>query len=441
MNYKSLLNTLFTSLLQSADPQRLVREQLHWAPRKNLLTINGTIEIPIQPGQKIYAIGAGKAAATMAAGLEKVFKHRLESGMVIVPPDTRQVPERIQTLPGNHPLPGKESLSSARKLLSFIETLPENSVVINLFSGGASALFCSPVVNLKPEEIRQVFEQLIASGAVIQEINTVRKTLSNIKGGRLLKKLKQHHLVDLLISDIPDDDLRFIGSGPTIPQEISFLKAEHVLQTYHLWKSIPEPVRKYLRNGIEKEKSAGRPVYTQEIGRHHHHILMSAKKLAQKAGGLLTEHGFDVHLDETPWSGPAEDFEQHIHQAVTSALSAASRPAALLFFGECTVQVTGNGLGGRNQELALRMARRLSSVSERILFMSAGTDGIDGPTDAAGAIVDQNTWPEAKRLGLNPEEYLNNNDSYHFFARAGGHITTGPTGNNLMDIQIVLIPG
>ncbi len=261
-----------------------------------------------------------------------------------------------------------------------------------------------------------------------------------MKGGQLLNHLRKHVLIDLIISDVPDDDRRFIGSGPTTPQEISFLQADKILTAYALWDKLPQSVQKHLEYGIEKENSDGEAFYTQDIDRHESHILMSARKMAGIAIDLLENEGFQTQLDETPWEGSVEKFEAHIRKKINSALADKLRPVALVFFGECTVQVSGDGLGGRNQELALRMAKWLSQRDEKITFMSAGTDGIDGPTDAAGAIVDQTSWVKAEENSIDPDKYLENNDSYHFFDQAGGHIKTGPSGNNLMDIQIVLIP-
>ncbi|MEX2463315.1 MAG: MOFRL family protein, partial [Balneolaceae bacterium] len=238
------------------------------------------------------------------------------------------------------------------------------------------------------------------------------------------------------------DDLKYIGSGPTIAQKISFTDAISVSKKYHILKKYPSTVQKHLNNGLAGEDRGHLNNSTSDIENHDTYVVSSANKVANRAKELLEKRGFNTTLIEPAWEGLIDDFEKKIMKQIESLPAKANQKKALLFYGECTIQIQGNGLGGRNQELALRMSKHLKKFDQHqreIVFLSAGTDGIDGPTDVAGAVVDQKTYQNAVDIGLDPVDFIQNNDSYHFFKKIGGHITTGPTGNNVMDLQIVLI--
>ncbi|MEX2345253.1 MAG: DUF4147 domain-containing protein [Balneolaceae bacterium] len=438
MDKKEQAAEFFTSVLEKINPARLMPGSINWNKDNRLLTIrNETISIGEK--QDVYIIGAGKASATMAEALENILGDIISGGQIITPPGAPGRPDIINVTEGSHPVPDHKSVSASQNLLRLTKKIPESSLVLNVLSGGASSLFCIPADNLVIEDIRLVFGLLIQSGASIQEINTVRKSLSAVKGGRLLNHLRHTTLVDLIISDVPDDDISFIGSGPTIAQEISYEESVRILGKYSLRERLPQPVQQYLSSRLEQERTAGKPFITQDFESHTSHILMSAIKLAESAARQLEEAGYRVKTAAKPWTGNIEEFQEHILSEIKSAVKTDSSPEALIFFGESTVNVEGGGLGGRNQELALRMAKHLAGLDQEIVFLSAGTDGIDGPTDAAGAVVDQHTIDKALKAGIEADTYLQSNDSYNFFKKAGGHIMTGPTGNNLMDLQIVLI--
>jgi glycerate 2-kinase len=332
-----------------------------------------------------------------------------------------------------------ESLSSSLELVDFMKTIPEDAFVINLVSGGASSLFCLPADNLEIEDVRKIYSLLIDSGASIHEINTVRKVFSSVKGGQILQWLDKTTLIDLMISDITDDDIGMIGSGPSIAQPISATQAFQVLKKYNIYQHIPHNARHLLAVEMDSEVKDKDYRTTKDFERHFSFIISSASKMAAKASQIAESFGFEVHLDEKAWSGPIQDFEKHLIKQIDDLPEKKDKPRALINFGEPTVEVTGGGLGGRNQELALRMAINLKDYEQDICFLSAGTDGIDGPTNAAGAIVTNQTYEQAKQEGLDPEDYVKENDSYNFFDEAGGHIKSGPTGNNLMDLQITLV--
>ncbi len=440
MNLTEEAVSIFKSTLSNVDPKLFIPEIVTLDASNAYFKVYEE-EFKLKKNQKIYVIGSGKASSTMAEAFEKIFSTHIHSGLIIAPPHSKSNLRTIQMLEGSHPIPDKKSLDSTIKYLEFIQTIPPGSYVFNLISGGTSALLCKPVGSISIEDLQHVFKLLIQSGASIQEINTVRKTLSEVKGGQLLKHLNHVHLLDLIISDVPDDDLRFIGSGPTVAQEISYAQSIAVTKKYDLWKNLPEKVHFHLTKNASKEREESVIHNNYDFDNHKSWIVSSAVKVARETSSIANKRGYEVVLFEPAWTGNIEDFEEFIYQNTTEYLKDGSKKKVLIFFGECTVTISGEGKGGRNQELALRMAKRFSRLDTPLAFLSAGTDGIDGPTDAAGAVIDGNTVNDANEMGLDIEKYLSENDSYHFFKQYGNHIITGPTGNNVMDIQIVLING
>lgn len=429
--------TIYNQTLAHVDPSKIVPEAVTWDEEAGKLSIQDQ-HFSIHESQPVYVIGAGKASVPMALAIEKVMRGRVKDG-IIISTDPFKGESSVQVFVGSHPLPDKESLSSSYELVSFIQKIPDNSFVINLISGGTSSLFCLPAGDLEVEEIREIYSLLIESGAGIHEINKVRKVFSSVKGGQLLKHLKGKQVVDLMISDITDDDIRMIGSGPSIAQEISATDAFQILKQYKLYNSIPHVARQFLAAEMDKEMKTESYRNTEDIDRHSSYIIASASMMTARAGEIAAEMGFNVTLNKEAVSVSVDRVVQSLLNQIRDLSSQNNGLKAIVSFGEPTVQVTGGGLGGRNQELALRMADALQSIDHNVAFLSAGTDGIDGPTDAAGAVITNDTYQQALASNINPKQYLEANDSYHFFQKAGGHIKPGPTGNNLMDLHIVLI--
>ncbi len=436
MNLKKEAVSVFKSILKNVNPKEFLPEIVSWNQETGKLRIYDT-EFTVGKDQDIYVIGTGKASPTMAEAMEKILGNSIKDGLIIAPPDSESDLKTIKMVQGSHPLPDESSIRATEELFDLVKNIPDGSVVINLISGGTSALLCRPVQNVSMNDIRDVFRLLLESGASIHEVNTVRKTISQVKGGQMLSYFENKTLLDLIISDVPDDDLRYIGSGPTTAQEISYQDAFDVLHKYEIWDKLPNSVKNHISS--KKDASESRIFKTKEIENHEVWIVSSASKVAGQTHKILEESGFETELIHPAWTGLINDLEEHIVEHIEKMREKPDGKHALVFYGECTVKVTGDGLGGRNQELALRMARRLQKIDENIAFLSAGTDGIDGPTNAAGGVVDQNTFFEAKKKNLDPDFFIEANDSYHFFEKFGGHIITGPTGNNVMDIQIVLM--
>lgn len=438
MDRKEQAIQFFKSVLKNVNPLEFLPDVVEWNQEKRVLSIYDE-NFPLKKSQKMYVIGTGKASPTMAIALEKNLGSDLEKGFIIAPPDTEESPSSIEMMEGSHPLPDENSVKATKKLISLIKEIPKGSIVINLLSGGTSALLCKPAEELSVAHFQKTYKILLESGADIHEVNTVRKALSDVKGGRLLSYFNDVTLLDLVISDVPNDELASIGSGPTTPQEISYDKAFKVLKKYMVWNDLPHDIRNHLADNMDAEAENGGPFQTKDLLNHQQWIVSSASKVAHQTKKMLEKKGYKTTLIEPAWSGLVDEFEEHIINHLDKTLSDDSQKKALVFFGESTVKVSGDGLGGRNQEISLRMAKRLKDFDQPIVFLSAGTDGIDGPTDMAGAVVDQNTYEDAKSNGIEPNEYIEKNDSYHFFEKVGGHIKTGPTGNNVMDIQLVLI--
>ncbi|MEX1010471.1 MAG: DUF4147 domain-containing protein [Balneolaceae bacterium] len=434
---------LFLKALEAVSPEKAIHNAVQFDAVSGLLSVQDHTR-QLEAEERIYIIGSGKAAASMAKAMQEIFGSRIADGLVIAPaPGEGQppLPKRIgpiQVLQGAHPLPDHNSLAATYELLHLARTIPKDATVFTLLSGGTSALLCMPDGELELEELAATHQLLLNAGAGIHEMNRVRKSLSAVKGGRLLEVLSHTRLTDLVISDVPDDDFATIGSGPTTPGTIDYQHAFTILKQYGLWEEVPHEVRTHLARGMH-EFPEGLTVPTPEG--HRQVLVSSARILADEAGRLAENEGYHTAIHHPAYDAPIEEVEQTIREDIDNTLSdkaSQSDRVCHIYYGESSVHVTGNGKGGRNQELALRLARHLKPGRE-VTILSAGTDGVDGPTDAAGAVVHQESLQEARERGLNPGEFLANNDAWSFFHRAGGHLKNGPTGNNLMDFQMVLI--
>lgn len=426
-----MLEKLFLDGLLRMNPAKRVSKVLN----EVFESLNEDLIRDLATEDKIYIIGSGKASYLMASGAVEILGDRIADGMIIAPELPALKLKKIQTFKGSHPLPDSDSLAATYELLDFIKSIPKDSLVLNLLSGGTSSLLCIPAGDLDIEDLAEIYNLLILSGADIHETNSVRRVFSAVKAGRLLSHLSHTRLIDFIISDVPDNDLQTIGSGPTTPGSASPEEAFHVLKRYRLWDDIPHEARAYLAKQLWHEREKPSEFTTVDITRHAQKIIASAYLMAKEINELADESGFNVWCDSDPFTGTVEDLKKHVIKKVDEQKGGNH---LLIFYGESTVNVKGAGKGGRNQELALQMALEVKG-RYGIQFLSAGSDGIDGPTDAAGAIVNGHTAEEAMKMGLDINHYLENNDSYTFFDRFGGHLKTGATGNNLMDIQLVHI--
>lgn len=420
---------IFRLTLASMKPEKLVRRALH-IENDTLTVQDATFTLANRP---VYVLGAGKAAARMAAGAESVLGSHIRDGLVIGPAAGGQAGahitslQRIQLLSGTHPRPDKTSLASTLELMQLARSIPEDALVLVLISGGASALMEAPAGDLELDDIRQTYDTLLRSGAVIQEMNTVRKQLSAIKGGRLLNMLKARQVISLIISDVPGDDPAFIASGPTTPDETTRQDALDIIKKHDIEDKLPASVLEFLGQADNEAADA----FT---GEHHTCMAGTSRIFAEEAAVHARAKGYKVNVAQEAYTESAGEVARNMLKSIPRIRTGKK---AFIFHGESTVQVSGDGKGGRNQHLAMLLAEGLAG-KKNVLALSAGTDGIDGNVPVAGAFADGSTVERAEGLGLDITAYKANFDSYHFFKSLDELIITGATGNNVMDFQLIL---
>ncbi len=414
---------IFRSGLAAADPADAVTQYLKKQKFENY--------------RRIFVVGAGKAGATMARAAERVLGARITAGLINVKDGHTAKLRRIDLNECGHPIPDERGVDGARRIAALASGSGAGDLVLALMSGGGSALLPFPAEGITLENKQDTTRQLLACGANIHEINAVRKHLSAIKGGQLALLARPAKVLALLLSDVTGDDLSVIGSGPTAPDESTFSDALAVLDRYQIRSTVPAPVRERLEAGERGEI----PETPKQLD-HVRNVIVGSNRLAVDAAERKAkELGYRTLVLSTTIEGETRDVAR-MHAAIANEIVAsgrpARRPACLLSGGETTVTLHGKGLGGRNQEFALAAAFDIAGTSP-IVALSAGTDGTDGPTDAAGAISDSHTIERAASLGINAKWSLADNDSYHFFDRLNDLVKTGPTGTNVMDIRVLLV--
>lgn len=394
----------------------------------------------LDTSKNIWVLGAGKASVAMAKEVENLFGDRISDGIIIAPQASKEL-KNIQVFEGSHPLPDFNSIAASYELLNLARKIPADDTVIFCLSGGASALFCIPSKGIEPDEMQQTYELLLNSGASIHQINVVRKHISDTSGGKLGAMLADANLFSVILSDVPGNDPQSIGSAPTVPDNSSYKDAFQTLKRFGLWNEVPQSVRIHLTRGMEGDIDENPHPNTHNWAKHHIEIISGAESQAKNIGEKLAGLGYKIRVADSAYDDEIQKVAKRICSDAISVLSRdqiIEKPAALIYFGEGTLNVKGEGKGGRNQELALNVAISVEG-QHHISLLSMGTDGMDGPTDAAGAIVNSETALLARKMKLNPEEYLQDNNSYYFHKQMNNHIKTGPTGNNLMDLQVLLV--
>lgn len=432
---KDLVSEIFYAALKAVDPYESVKLYTD----RILSTYNAC------NCKRILVIGFGKAACQMAKAIEDQLRNLIETGIVITkyghcPPSYKS--EKLRIIEAGHPVPDENGLRGAEEIIGLLEKSKENTLVVCLISGGGSALLVSPYEGITLDEKQKITRQLLRAGADIYELNTVRKHISRIKGGRLAEIAYPAPVIALILSDVIGDRLDVIASGLTSFDLTTYNDALKVLEKYKLINRSPQSVIEVLNKGINRvipeTPKEGNIIFKQV----ENVVIGSNKILLNVAKKKAEELGFNVEIISSELSGEARDVGKWLAQKSLKIKGLKDQKIkklrCLISGGETTVTVKGNGLGGRNMELALAFALEIEGI-DGITFLSAGTDGTDGPTDAAGAIVDGNTASKAKAIGLDPQAYLKDNDSYNFFKKIDELFITGPTGTNVMDIQIVII--
>jgi hydroxypyruvate reductase len=390
---------------------------------------------------RLLVLGAGKAGGAMAQALEEILGDRIAQGLVVVNDGHTSSTRRIRLVEAGHPLPDARGLSAARELLGLAGEAGANDLVVTLISGGGSALTPAPVPPITLAEKRALTRQLLDAGATIGELNAVRKHCSRFKGGQLAKTAAPAPVLSLILSDVVGDHLDVIASGPTAPDETTYAQALAILGRFELQDRVPSSVRNHLENGargeIPETPKATHPIFRRVVN----HIIGNNVVVLNAAEVKARQLGFTPYLLTRSLQGEAREaarqFADLARQIRTSGRPV-SAPACVIAGGETTVRVRGAGKGGRCQEFCLAGALHLAGTRD-VVLLAAGTDGSDGPTDAAGALADGLSVKRGEELGLDPAARLEENDSYRFFAALGDLVTTGPTHTNLLDLSLLLV--
>lgn len=428
---------VLSAAIQAVEPGAAVRRFLR---RENeTLLVDGRA---YRNFDRVWLVGAGKASVPMAEAVVEIVGERLVGGVVIT--KTGQAGGRTRIGPvalieAGHPLPTQEGVAGGEQIAALLSGASATDLVLVVLSGGGSALLTLPVVGL--DDLRTLTDQLLASGATINEINTLRKHLDTVKGGGLAR-MSPAPLAALILSDVVGNPLDIIASGPTVPDPGTFADAVGILKKYGLWEKVPESIHRHLDNGatgkIPDNPKAGDPVFDRV-----QNVLVGSNELAAEAARVqAAREGFRAEVVTTAMVGEARERGEWILDTGYSKV----RPTCLIFGGETTVTLGSSlekfGKGGRNQEMALAAVRRMADFRADIpgaLFVTLATDGGDGPTDAAGAVVIPETLSRAAHLSLNPDDFLARHDAYHFFAPLGDLLRPGPTQTNVNDLAFLFL--
>jgi hydroxypyruvate reductase len=438
MNLRKQAVTIFRAALEAADPvQAVVR---HLRVEDDVL-FAGRRRYRLGRFRKIFVIGAGKASAAMASGVERVLGRRIAGGLLNVKYGHVAKLKRVELNECGHPVPDENGVRGAWRIRAIAEEAGEEDLVLCLISGGASALMIAPVPPVTLEEKQAATRLLLGCGANIHEMNTVRKHISSVKGGQLARLAFPATVVSLILSDVIGDDLDVIGSGPTAPDRSSFADAKAILEKYRIWHEAPAAVRERIEGGLRGELPETPKPGDEAFGRVQNLIIGSNRLAVDAAARAARGLGLRTLVLSTFVEGETRDVAR-VHAAIAKEMLSTGQPvkppACVISGGETTVTLRGQGLGGRNQEFALAAAIDLAGRDE-VVVLSGGTDGTDGPTDAAGAIADGMTLGRAARLGLDAAHHLAENNSYHFFEPLGDLLKTGPTNTNVMDVRLILV--
>jgi len=424
--------------LKAVDPKQIIKSKLLL---KNSNLHVDVCSFDLKKFKNVYVVGGGKASGSMAEALEQVLGTFIKKGLVNVPNGSKHKTAIIKFHEASHPIPDEAGVEGTRRILEIAEQAKEGDLIICLISGGGSSLMPLPRGKISIADKREITNALLKCGATINEINTVRKHISDFKGGWLAKKAYPATILNLILSDVVGDPLDFIASGPTVPDSTTFSDANKILKKYGLWHKAPASIKKVLSDG-EKGLIPETPKANDEAFKKVFNVVVGNNRLASTtAQEYLKSEGLNTLLLTSILEGEARYvgimLASIAHEASASG-NPVPKPAGIIAGGETTVTVTGKGLGGRNQEIALSAAQKLKGM-EGVVVASLSTDGVDGPTDAAGAIADGKTLARAAEMGLTPEKFLAENDSYHFFSKLGDLILSGSTGTNVNDISVIVV--
>jgi len=440
---RSQAERLFRTSLRRVDPYEAVRRFVRLDGKRLLLHQEGEPEdvLDLQAFDRVFVVGGGKATAPMARAMEDILGERIKKGVINVKYGFAEKLLRTEIIEAGHPLPDQKGVEGAGKILNLLQSAGERDLVFSLISGGGSALLPLTAGTTTLAEKQALTQKLLECGASIEEINTIRKHISLSKGGQLARAAFPATAVNLMLSDVVGDKMDVIASGPFVPDRSTFKEAAAIIEKYGL-TDIPESIRVHLQKGVEgkipETPKAGDLVFS----RVHNRIVGSNLLALQAAKEEAEAMGYRTLILSSMIEGETKEVAK-VHTAIAREIFASGQPirapACVISGGETTVTIRGHGLGGRNQEFCLAAALDLMALPPRVVVLSGGTDGNDGPTPAAGAIVDTETVERGIQAGMNAAEYLRKNDSFRFFEKTGELLVTGPTKTNVMDVRLVLV--
>ncbi|NWG01807.1 MAG: glycerate kinase [Syntrophaceae bacterium] len=440
---REMAKAIFSTALSAVEPSKILRDRIQI--EKDRLWIkqdeNSEKIFDLKSFDHIFLVGTGKASTSMAKAIEEIFGEWLTEGLVTTKYGHRLPLKKTEMIEAGHPIPDQNGFEGAKKIKNLLKQSGSKDLVLFLLSGGGSALLPFPADGIELKEKQDMTQLLLDCGADIKEINTIRKHISQIKGGWLAKWAYPSTVIGLILSDVVGDPLDVIGSGPTVPDPSTFEEAWEIIKKYDLVNKISPSIQKHLQLGKEgKKEETPKPkevvfekVFNSLIGSNIL-ALCEAEKEAERLG-------FNTLILSSSIVGETREaalFHSAIAKEVVSSGNPIPKPACILSGGETTVTIKGHGLGGRNQEFVLAGAIEISGI-ETVVLLSGGTDGTDGPTDATGAVADHTTVERANVMGMNPKAYLQDNNAYPFFKQLGDLLITGPTHTNVMDVRILLI--
>jgi glycerate 2-kinase len=446
VKYVNDLVAIFRDAVHAVDPAGLIERHVKKEGRTLLIdTGENRITEDISRYDRVIVLGIGKASPRMAAAMESILGTDLTKGLVITKYGHGLNLSKIQVLEAGHPIPDENSLDGARMLTQVARDADEHTLIVNLISGGGSSLFSLPADGISFEDKIQTTRILLSSGAGIDEVNCIRKHMSKVKGGGLARISFPARTISLILSDVIGDRVDTIASGITAPDPTTFKDAVSVLAKHSLENKVPRAVKELLLSGakghIPETPKENDPAFSKLVN-----IIVGNNMLACRAALTRAQKlGYDAHILTATLSGEARRAGECLSGLagdIDSGRSGLKKPALLILGGETTVTIRGTGKGGRNQEMALAFACGLHALcpgSANIFFLSAGTDGTDGPTDAAGAFVTPGLMEKMKGISDEALRHLANNDAYHFFSQQDLVFKTGPTNTNVCDIQLLMV--
>ncbi|MDM8543830.1 glycerate kinase [Desulfococcaceae bacterium HSG9] len=434
---------IFNSAVAAVNPQKAVKRFVRTDGAKLILGRSqaDTVTLDLNQYERIFLMGGGKATAAMARAIEELLGNRIHSGLINVKYGFTQPLKFTRIVEAGHPLPDKNGVQGTAQILQLLESANADDLLFSLISGGGSALLVKPCSNIILAEKQELTRRLLACGAGIDEINTLRKHISAAKGGLMARTAHPATVVNLMLSDVVGDKTDVIASGPFTPNCSTYQQALDILDKYHL-HNIPETIKTHLTDGFNGKIAETPKPGAAEFEKVYHYIIGSNILALEAAREQAIRLGYNTLILSSMIEGETKEVAR-AHSAIAKEIIKTGHPitppACIISGGETTVTLQGQGRGGRNQEFCLAAALDITELPARVAILSGGTDGDDGPTDAAGAIVDPLTVKRGEAVNAPALRYLSNNDAYSFFKKTGDLLMTGPTGTNVMDVRLMLV--